>query len=69
MNPLDLVALKGLGVAYSALPVAFVIYLLMVFHQRAKDSPAADDRQLGIKTVAATIAIVASPSSSSSSAR
>ncbi len=59
MNMLDLIALKGLGVAYSALPIAFVIYVLLLMHSRAKDSPAADDTQLGIKTVAAMIAIVA----------
>lgn len=59
VNPFDLLALQGLGVAYSALPTAFVLYFLLLFDARRKDSPSAGDTQLGIKTVAATIAIVA----------
>jgi hypothetical protein len=59
MNPFDMLALQGVGAAYSALPTAFAIYVLLLVDARRKDSPAAADTQLGIKTVAATIAIVA----------
>jgi hypothetical protein len=59
MNPFDLVALQGFGLVYSALPAAFVVYALLLHDARRSGSPAAGDTQLGIKTVAATIAIVA----------
>jgi hypothetical protein len=59
MNPFDLVALQGFGLVYSALPAAFVVYFLLLFDARRKGSASAADDQLGIKTVAATIAIVA----------
>src|SRR5690606_21503247 len=59
MNPFDLVALQGFGLVYSALPAAFLVYFLLLFDARRKGSPSAGDDQIGIKTVAATIAIVA----------
>ncbi|MEM6991005.1 MAG: hypothetical protein AAF721_10920 [Myxococcota bacterium] len=39
------------------LPLGLVIYLLMVVDARRKDSPAADDDQLGIKTVCAVLIV------------
>lgn len=46
-------------------PLALVIYLLLVIDARRKDSPAADDDQLGIKTVAAALLVVGAALSSS----
>ena len=48
-----------------AAPLALVIYLLLVIDARRKDSPAADDDQLGIKTVAAALVVVGAAVSSS----
>lgn len=45
-------------------PLALVIYLLLVIDARRKDSPAADDDQLGIKTVAAALLVVGAALSS-----
>lgn len=45
-------------------PLALVIYLLLVIDARRKDSPAADDEQLGIKTVAAALLVVGAALSS-----
>lgn len=55
--PLDFLA-SGLGIAASTAPMALLIYLLLVLDARRKDSPAADDDQLGIKTVASSLVLV-----------
>ena len=58
MPPIDAIA-RNLGIATSAAPLALVIYLLLVLHARSKDSPAAGDDQLGLKTVAASLIVSA----------
>jgi len=45
--------------AWSALPFSFLIYFLLVFDSRRKDSDSAGDTQIGLKTVAAALIIVA----------
>lgn len=50
--------LPNLDVAWLAIPLAGLIYLLLLYDARRSGSPAAGDDQLGIKTVAATLAVV-----------
>jgi len=54
-----------MGLVALTAPLALVIYLLLVIDARRKDSPAADDDQLGIKTVAAALLVVGAALSSS----
>jgi hypothetical protein len=51
--------LPGLDLVWLAIPLAALVYALLVYDARRKDSPAAGDDQLGIKTVAATLAVLA----------
>ena len=44
--------------AWSAIPIALLVYLLLLYDARRKDSPAAEDTQLGLKTVSAVLIIV-----------
>ncbi|MEM7152689.1 MAG: hypothetical protein AAF799_07595 [Myxococcota bacterium] len=44
---------------WSALPLSLLVYLLLLYDARRKDSPTADDTQLGLKTVAAVLTVVA----------
>ena len=44
---------------WSALPLSVLIYLLLLYDARRKDSPTAGDTQLGLKTVAAVLTVVA----------
>lgn len=57
MNFLPTIA-PSLFAAWLALPIAVVIYFLLLFDARRKNSPAAGDEQLGLKTVAAVLAVV-----------
>lgn len=57
MNLLPTMA-PSLLAAWSALPISLLIYLLLMYDARRKDSPAAEDSQLGLKTVAAVLIIV-----------
>lgn len=57
MNPLSTLG-PGIAAALYALTLSPLIYLLMLYDARRKDSTAADDDQLGIKTVAATLIII-----------
>jgi hypothetical protein len=50
--------LPYIDAAWFAIPIAFLIYVLLLHDARRRDSPAAGDDQLGIKTVAATLAVV-----------
>jgi hypothetical protein len=57
-SPLDLFGGLGSGLALFLVPqVALAIYVLLVWDARRTGSPAASDDQLGIKTVAAALAI------------
>lgn len=55
--PFDFLA-SGLGMAAATAPLALLVYLLLVLDARRKDSPAAEDDQLGIKTVASALVLV-----------
>lgn len=57
MNPLSTMA-PSLVAAWSALPISLLVYLLLLYDARRKDSPAAEDTQLGLKTVAAALVVV-----------
>ncbi|MEX1364544.1 MAG: hypothetical protein AB1Z98_15565 [Nannocystaceae bacterium] len=57
MNLLPTMA-PSLLAAWSALPISVLVYLLLMYDARRKDSPAAEDTQLGLKTVAAVLIIV-----------
>ncbi|MCX4240941.1 hypothetical protein [Paraliomyxa miuraensis] len=50
--------MPSVDVAWSAIPIAFLIYVILQIDARRKDSPTAGDDQLGIKTVAATLSVV-----------
>ncbi len=50
--------LPSFEVAWSAIPIAFLLYGLLLFDARRKDSTTAGDDQIGLKTVAATLAVV-----------
>lgn len=54
----ELARLPSMEVAWSAVPVALLIYGLLLWDARRKDSTTAGDDQLGLKTVAATLAVV-----------
>lgn len=57
MNPFSTMA-PSLVAAWSALPISLLMYLLLLYDARRKDSPAAEDTQLGLKTVAAALVVV-----------
>lgn len=50
--------MPSFDVAWSAIPIAFLIYVVLQIDARRKDGGSAGDDQLGIKTVAATLAVV-----------
>lgn len=50
--------MSGFDLAWSAIPIAFLIYVVLQIDARRKDGASAGDDQLGIKTVAATLAVV-----------
>lgn len=43
---------------WAAIPIAILLYVLLLYDARRTGSPAAGDDQLGIKTVAATLAVM-----------
>jgi len=56
--PPALPKLPSLELVWLAIPIALVIYALLLYDTRRAGSPAAGDDQLGIKTVAATLSVV-----------
>lgn len=50
--------LPTLDMAWLAIPIAILIYGLLLYDARRTGSPAAGDDQLGLKTVAATLAVL-----------
>jgi hypothetical protein len=56
--PPALPKLPNLDMVWLAIPIALLIYALLLYDTRRAGSPAAGDDQLGIKTVAATLSLV-----------
>ncbi len=54
----DLFRFPGFDATWSAIPIAFLIYGLLLYDARRKDGTGPGDDQLGLKTVAATLAVV-----------
>ena len=50
--------LPNLDMVWLAIPIAFLVYALLLYDARRAGSTAAGDDQLGIKTVAATLSLV-----------
>lgn len=50
--------LPTLDMAWLAIPIAILIYVLLLYDTRRTGSPAAGDDQLGLKTVAVTLAVL-----------